>query len=101
MKGYKQAFVGFAAYNYKVYQMFRKLLPVDALNNGYIFVDGDDAIKFEEKTVFSDEAHIDDRGNRLFAEHMFKILNPLIDEIAAKRTVAQRERIKTRCDLCL
>ena len=45
---------------------------------------GNDAIKFEEKTVFSDEAHIDDRGYRLFAEHMFKILNPLIDGIAAE-----------------
>jgi hypothetical protein len=60
-----QVFVGFAAYNSKLYQMFRKLLPIDALNNGYIFVDGDDAIKFEEKTVFNDEVHFDDRGNRL------------------------------------
>ena len=84
-----QAYVGFAAYNYKVYQMYRKLLPVDALNNGYIFVNGDDAIKFEEKTAFDDEVHFDDRGNRLLAEHMFKILNPLIDEMAAKRKTAQ------------
>ena len=70
----EQAWVGFAAYNYKVYQIYRKLLPVDARNNGYIFGDGDDAIKFEEKTVFNDEVHFDDRGNRLLAEHMFKIL---------------------------
>jgi hypothetical protein len=81
--------VGFAAYNYKVYQIYRKLLPVEALNNGYIFVNGDDAIKFEEKTVFIDEVHFDDRGNRLLAEHMFKVLNPLIDEISTKRTAAQ------------
>jgi hypothetical protein len=78
-----------ADYNSKVYQIYRKLLPVDATNKGYTFVDGDNAIKFEEKTVFSDEVHFDDRGNRLFAEHMFKILNPLIDEIAAKRTASQ------------
>jgi hypothetical protein len=83
------AYIGFAAYNYKIYQMYRKLLPVDALNNGYIFADGDDAIKFEEKTVFNDEVHFDNRGNRLLAEHMFKILNPLIDKIAAKKIAAQ------------
>jgi len=89
LKSFSEYFVGFEDYHSKLYQTFKKLLPIDALNNGYVFADGDEAIKFEEKTVFSDEAHVDDRGHRLFAEHMFKILNPLVDEIAAKRTVAQ------------
>ena len=88
-----QLSVGFADYTYKIYQMYRKLIPVDALNNGYIFADGDDAIKFEEKTVFNDEVHFDDRGNRLLAEHMFKILNPLIDKIAAKRDAGQTTKL--------
>jgi hypothetical protein len=85
LKFFSEEFVGIADYNYKVYQMYRKLFPIDALNNRYIFADGDEAIKFEEKNVFTDEAHFGDYGNRLLAKHMLKILNPLIKEMANKK----------------
>jgi hypothetical protein len=51
MKNYSKAYVGFANYNYKIYQLYKKLLPIDALNNGHVFVNGDEAIKAEEKTA--------------------------------------------------
>ena len=38
---------------------------------------------------------IDDRGNRLLAEHMFKILNPLISEMATKINTGKLEQIAT------
>jgi hypothetical protein len=93
MKSYSKAYVGFANYNYKIYQLYKKLLPIDALNNGYVFVNGDEAIKAEEKTAFSDEVHFNDRGNRLLAEHMFKTLNPLINENVDKKNTAKLAKL--------
>ena len=36
-------------------------------------------------TVFMDIAHVNKRGHRLFAEHMFKVFTPLINEIIHNR----------------
>jgi hypothetical protein len=88
MKSYSEAYVGFSDYNHNIYQIYRKLLPIDARNNGYAFVNGDEAFKSEEKTAFTDEVHFNDSGNRLLAEHMFKTLNPLINEMADKKKTA-------------
>ena len=72
--------VGFSDYNTEAYAMYRKLLPADAENEGYYFIDGDDAIRDEEKSVFVDQVHFGDRGNRLIAHHMAKVIGSPFSE---------------------
>jgi lysophospholipase L1-like esterase len=84
-KIHSEFFVGFSSYNQKIYSTYRELIPIDAKNNNYLFIDGDKAISFEEKTAFSDDVHFGYRGNQLIGEHMFNILIPLIDKIIQKK----------------
>lgn len=72
--------VGLPEYTQKVYTLYEKLLPRDAAENGYYYIDGDDAIANETKSVFIDEAHLGDRGNRLIANHLFNEIKKLMKE---------------------
>src|SRR5262245_2668452 len=76
---------GFPAYNRQVYSMLRRVLPRDAQENGYLFVDGDEAIQAEERSVFVDNTHISDRGYRLVAQHLFQALNPYVRQQTTSR----------------
>jgi lysophospholipase L1-like esterase len=82
-------FVGFHSYYSLIYDLYRKELPKVAEKEGFIFVDGDDAISHELKTVFDDNVHFGDRGNRLISEHMTSILRERIAEIQRQRTAEQ------------
>jgi hypothetical protein len=46
----------------------------DAARSGYVFVDADEAILEEPKSVFVDHAHLGDRGNRLVGQLLAKIV---------------------------
>src|SRR5262249_36589090 len=70
-------YVGFPQYNSKMYSVYRNILPEDAKRNFYVFIDGDKAIKNEEKSVFFDHVHFGDRGNALIASHLFSELRYL------------------------
>ncbi|KJR43270.1 IopA [Candidatus Magnetoovum chiemensis] len=56
----------------KAYAEYRAVLPKDAKEQGYIFIDGDNGIKDESKSVFIDICHEGDRGNKLTALDMYK-----------------------------
>ena len=70
--------VAFPAYNKKIYDLYRKELPKMANEQGFIYVDGDDAIKNKAKTVFDDHVHFGDRGNRYIANDIVKLITDLI-----------------------
>lgn len=82
-------FVGFHNYYSLIYDLYRKELPKVADKEGFLFVDGDDAISHESKTVFDDNVHFGDRGNRLISEHMTSILRERMAEIKRQRTSEQ------------
>jgi lysophospholipase L1-like esterase len=86
---HEKRYVGFHSYNSLVYDLYRKELPKVADKEGFLFVDGDDAISHESKTVFDDNVHFGDRGNRLISEHMTSILHERIVEIQSQRTAEQ------------
>jgi lysophospholipase L1-like esterase len=71
-------YVGFPEYCSSLFDLFRKRLPLFAKEEGFVFVDGDQAISHETKTVFLDQVHLGDRGNRLIAKHMVEILTDLL-----------------------
>jgi lysophospholipase L1-like esterase len=81
--------VGFHSYYSLLYDLYRKELLKVADKEGFLFVDGDDAISHEPKTVFDDNAHFGDRGNRLISEHMTSILYERIAEIQSRRIAVQ------------
>jgi lysophospholipase L1-like esterase len=70
--------VGFPEYSSSLFDLYRKQLPLFAQKEGIVFVDGDKAISHETKTVFLDQFHLGDRGNRLIAKHMVEILTDLL-----------------------
>lgn len=68
----------FREYNQNTYRILREKLPGDAARNGYVFIDGDDAIKNEVKSVFADNVHFGDRGDRLVGEHLSGVLEKIM-----------------------
>jgi lysophospholipase L1-like esterase len=72
--------VGLPEYIQKAYKIYEKLLPRDAAENGYYYIDGDNAIANETKSAFIDEAHFGDRGNDLIANHMFREIKKIMKE---------------------
>lgn len=68
----EKKFSGFPEYNRRIYGILKHILPLDAQENGYLFLDGDEAIKDEKRSVFVDNVHFGDRGYRLVAQHMFQ-----------------------------
>jgi len=84
LKNGKKKQIGFPEYNQDVYSMYREVLPKDAQQNRYYFVDGDNAIQNEKKSVFADYVHFGDRGNCLIANHMFTELRKLMRLFDAK-----------------
>lgn len=67
---HERNFVNFGQYNRMVYETYRRLFSSDAALCGYQFIDGDAAISGELNTVFVDQCHLGDRGNRLVASHL-------------------------------
>lgn len=54
----------FIKYNKDMYDLYRRTLPKDARESGYVYLDGDEAIQNINKCLFIDNAHFGDRGNR-------------------------------------
>ena len=50
----------------------------DAAREGYRFIDGDEAISSESRTLFVDHVHFGDRGNSVIARHLFGSLGGII-----------------------
>lgn len=66
--------IGFPEYQKKLYSLYRARLPREAQKNAFLYIDGDNAIMTEAKSVFADHVHFGDRGNRLIAKHLFKVI---------------------------
>ena len=69
---------GWPDYNRDVYDEYRRLLPEDAREEGYLFIDADLAISAESRSVFADHVHLGSRGHQAVARHMHDILLPLV-----------------------
>lgn len=69
-------------YNADLYALYRKELP----GLGLAMHDADLALAAEPKTVFVDQVHFGDRGNRLLGEHLSQLLLPVLRQrISAAR----------------
>ena len=66
----KQKFPGLQEYSHEVYSKLRSELTKNAASLGYTFVDGDEAINAETRSVFSDNVHFGDRGYKLTEEQL-------------------------------
>lgn len=69
-----QRFPNLPEYSREIHSILKQKLPTDAIDNDYLFIDGDNAIKNELRSVFSDNVHFGDRGYRLTADHLVQIL---------------------------
>ncbi len=78
-------FPGWPDYVRRSYPQLRARLEADAAEVGYAFVDADVAVAGERESVFIDDFHFGDRGNRLVAEHMRSVLLPLLTTRVAER----------------
>lgn len=68
----------YGQYNARVYALYRAQLP-DAMNAlGITYTDTDGAIAPEPRSVFTDHVHFGDRGNRLLAERLAQVLEPVL-----------------------
>lgn len=65
---------GFSFYNHHLYNIYRKRLPELADELGIVFSDSDAAIAAEKRTVFADPVILGDRGHKLIARHLFKVI---------------------------
>jgi lysophospholipase L1-like esterase len=71
----------FPQYNREIYDQLRTVLPQDAQENSYVFLDGDAAISDATESVFSDNVHFGDRGYKLIAAHLFVKLREFMNQI--------------------
>jgi len=71
-------YIGYSHYNSQLYDLYRENLPLFAKREGFVFVDGDDAISNEKGTVFDDHVHFGDRGNDLIAKHLAEVITGLL-----------------------
>ncbi len=71
----------FPQYNREIYDKLREMLPRDAQENSYVFLDGDAGISGTTESVFSDNVHFGDRGYKLIAAHMFAELREIMNQI--------------------
>ena len=76
---YLQRYIGIGEYNRDAYERLRNDLPKFLKSKDIAYLDVDDAIKGEEKTVFYDHAHFGDRGHRLIGGFLANKLAPIID----------------------
>ncbi len=66
----ERLYLGYPEYSRATYSLYRRELPAHAARECYEFVDGDEAIRGESKSVFVDHVHFGSRGNRLLGEHL-------------------------------
>ena len=91
----RERFVGFPEYNAEAYDLYRKQLPLIAEQEEFCFVDSDEAIDDEPKTVFDDHVHLGDRGNRLVSEYLTRVMKQHFDTMEQKdNAVRMLGRIK-------
>ena len=75
------SYPGWPAYVREVYPQYRAAgLRRNAGAEGYRYADADPAIADEPESVFVDDFHFGDRGNRLIAEHLYELLLPLLEQ---------------------
>jgi len=67
----KNEYIGFSEYNENLYSILR-LSIAKYSNNKFSYLDCDNAISNEEKSVFVDHVHFGTRGNKLIAQFLFK-----------------------------
>ncbi|MSO14678.1 hypothetical protein [Rickettsiales endosymbiont of Trichoplax sp. H2] len=74
-------YIGFSEYNKNLYSTLR-LSIAKYSNDKFSYLDCDNAIPNEEKSVFVDHVHFGTRGNKLIAEFLFKNIKQklLLDE---------------------
>ena len=70
----RHSHIGFPEYNIKNYEMLKSSLQLDALEKDYLFIEGDNAIKHEKRSVFTDYIHLGDRGNKLIANYLYNVI---------------------------
>ena len=68
----------FPEYTAAIYGRYRKEISGLASQEGFYFFDGDEAISGEARTVFADDVHFGDRGNRLIAEDLARIIGKML-----------------------
>ncbi len=85
LKEHQAMYLGFSEFNARVYDLYKKKIAPLAEDENFLFVDGDNAISKEPKTVFCDHVHFGDRGNRLIAMHMSDFLTDQIKKIIAPK----------------
>ncbi len=71
---FRQQYIGFPEYSVKNYGILIRAIKKDSLEKGYYFIDADDAIKQEKRSVFADYVHLGDRGNKLVANYLFDVI---------------------------
>jgi lysophospholipase L1-like esterase len=72
-------YIGFPDYNRRAYGEYRRRLPEQAQRAGYVFVDGDEAIRAERLGVFADHVHFGSRGQQRIGEHLAEALAGLAE----------------------
>ncbi len=61
------------------YESLRKDLPALAAKEGFTFIDADEAIAAETRSLFVDHVHFGDRGNRLLGNYLAQELAGIIE----------------------
>ena len=78
---------GWPAYVRRAYPQYRAAVEADAAAEGYRYADADPAIEDEPESVFVDDFHFGDCGNRLIAEHLHGPLVPMLERRMVAREV--------------
>lgn len=73
--------IGFPAYLKLVYATFRRELPAVARENAFTFIDVDEAIQPETRSVFADTVHLSDRGNQHIADFLYPTLRKAVENL--------------------
>jgi lysophospholipase L1-like esterase len=72
--------LAFSGYLSEIYSLYRKRIHQNAIEEGYLFYDADNAIKDETRSVITEGGHMADRGYRLIAENLYDLLIPLLEK---------------------
>ena len=77
----ERKYIAFPRYNRELYDRYRRELPKLAAQEGFFYADADRAIAREPKSVFEDQVHLGDRGNRLVAEHLATLFEQWLGDL--------------------
>jgi lysophospholipase L1-like esterase len=72
--------LAFSEYLSEIYNLYEKRIQQNALEEGYLFYNADNAIKNEARSIMTEGGHMADRGYRLIAENLYDILIPLLEK---------------------